>query len=52
MTLKRNIGRNIRNYMYIFTVYKKVVISKGIKVEFKSNLLKKTRNSARFIYSK
>ena len=32
ITLKRNIGRNIRNYMYIFTVYKKTVIYKGIKV--------------------
>ena len=54
ITLKRNIGRYIRKYMYIFTIYKKkAVISKDIKVECKSNLLKKKRGIQHvFIYSK
>ena len=53
ITLKRNIGRN-RNYMFIFTVYKKAVISRGINVEFFliKSVKKKRGIQHVFIYSK
>ena len=42
-SLHRTIKSDIKKYIYNFTVRKKAVISKDIKAECKSNLIKKKR---------